>query len=409
MSATATVCNGGADIACADEASLGGIVRLAGKEFLEGNGRPLHVHRVLSAIGLCRTAALGGHRFRCRKCGGEHKVPHSCGNRHCPGCQGKEAIEWLEKQRQALLPVGYFHLVFTLPHEFNPLVRFNQSTLYRLLFTAVSETLLEFGRNELGGRIGFTAVLHTWSQTLLDHYHLHVIVPAGALCDGESRWKSSHPRYLFPVRALSKVYQAKFLSGIERLFAKGKLQMHDGALGRKENLKDFLKKSARKAWNVYAKRPFAGPEAVLRYLSGYTHRAAISNRRILEVDASKRTVLFCWKDYADSNRKKTMRLGFEEFLRRFCLHILPERFVRIRHYGFLSNNSRAGKVPLIRRLLGAEPEQPPIETAGEADSEKEGVPGKCPHCGSTDLELIEIVRTPQSRPRAPPNKDPPKQ
>ncbi len=349
---------------------------------------PTQHWRTLRALLACRTRALGGHRYRCKECGQTHFVPHSCRNRHCPLCQGQAARQWLEQQQQALLPVPYFHIVFTLPHTLNPLIRQNQRALYTLLFQAVSRTVLQFGRNRWGVQLGLTAVLHTWSQTLLDHYHLHCIVTGGGLAKDNSRWVSAPDYYLFPVRALAKVFRGKFLSGLEKLYAERKLEFHGQLAGvaASEPFARLLREAARRPWVVYAKQPFAGPLQVLSYLSRYTHRVAISPRRLLALDSQHRTVIFAWRDYADHSKSKTITLPVGEFLRRFCLHLLPERLVKIRHYGFLGNRQRHQRVPLARALLakaGArslpspEPAPPPVLV--------------CPFCGSQELELVEIV------------------
>lgn len=238
---------------------------------------PKHHWRILNALLACRTLALGGHRYLCQECGQTHFVPHSCRNRHCPLCQGAAAQRWFGKQEQALLPVPYFHLVFTLPHVLNPLIQQNQRVLYGLLFQAASETLLEFGQHRFGAQLGITAVLHTWSQTLLDHYHLHCIVTGGGISANGSKWVSSSGRYLFAVRALSEVFRGKFCSGLEKLYGEGQLQFH-GKLAPMARLTAFqalLRQAASQKWVVYSKRPFAGPRQVLAYLSRYTHRVAL--------------------------------------------------------------------------------------------------------------------------------------
>lgn len=352
---------------------------------------PKHHWRILNALLVCRTPGLGGHRYLCQKCGRTHFVPHSCRNRHCQLCQGAAARDWLARQETALLPVPYFHLVFTLPHELNPLIRQNQRALYSLLFASASQTLLSFGQNQLGVQIGLTAVLHTWSQTLLDHYHLHCIVTGGGLSADGSRWLSTPAYYLFPVSALSKVFCGKFCAGLQQLYADQKLQFH-GQLGPLAQLSVFqrlIRQATRHSWAVYAKKPFAGPRQVLAYLSRYTHRVAISPRRLLALDPEKQTVTFAWKDYADGAKRKTMGLELTEFVRRFCLHLLPERFVKIRHFGFLSNRQRQTKVAQARALLV---EPPPSSGALEQPATGGSVPRIiCPYCGSDQLQLIEIV------------------
>src|SRR2546426_5835321 len=314
---------------------------------------PTHHWKILGALLACRTLALGGHRYGCQQCGQSHFVPHSCRNRHCPLCQGQAAHRWLEQQERALLPVPYFHLVFTLPHLLNPLIQQNQRALYTLLFVAASQTLLEFGQNRFGAQLGITAVLHTWSQTLLDHYHLHCIVTGGGLSAEGSRWVGAPAHFLFANKALSIVFRGKFCSGLQQLYADKKLQFHGQVawLAQPKAFQRLMGQATRHKWNVYAKRPFAGPNQVLAYLSRYTHRVAISPRRLLALDEQKQTVTFEWKDYAHHARKKTMSLGLKEFVRRFCLHLLPERFVKIRHFGFLSNQQRKARVAQARTLL----------------------------------------------------------
>lgn len=360
--------------------------------------------KVLRAILACRTPALGAHCYRCADCGREHVQLHSCRNRHCPRCQGSLAAAWLEKQEEALLPIPYFHLVFTLPHVLNPLVRQNRRLLYKLLFDSAAQTLLEFGERRLHGQIGVTAVLHTWGQNLNDHYHVHCIVTGGAL--GPSGWKAAHPHYLFPVKALSEVFRGKFCRALEQLFVGHALEFHGQleSLAQKTNFRHFLRQAAQPKWVVYAKRPFAGPMPVLEYLSLYTHRVALGERRLLALDPANGTVSFSYKDYADGARRKTMTLRLEEFIRRFLLHLLPERFVKIRHYGFLGNHGRATRLEKIRALLDkrAKPLPATMQKAGRPSipalllatlaqpSVRSGEP-TCPFCGSQQLRVVRII------------------
>jgi len=292
----------------------------------------------------------------------------------------------LAKQEQALLPVPYFHLVFTLPHVLNPLIQQNQRVLYLLLFQAASETLLEFGQNRFGAQLGITAVLHTWSQTLSDHYHLHCIVTGGGMSSDGTKWVASSARYLFAVRALSEVFRGKFCAGLERLYGEGQLQFHGklAPFSTPAAYKGLLCQAAGQKWVVYSKRPFAGPQQVLAYLSRYTHRVALSPKRLMVLDTKSQTVMFSWKDYADGCKRKMMRLELREFVRRFCLHLLPERFVKIRHFGLLSNGQRQLRVAQARTLLS---QAAPVEVTCEV-SERTTV---CPHCGSSRLLLVEIV------------------
>jgi hypothetical protein len=351
--------------------------------------------RILNALLACRTPILGAHAYLCQDCGRMHFVPHSCRNRHCPVCQGQAARQWLAKQVEALLPVSYFHLVFTLPHELNPLIRQNQRALYTLLFEAATQTLLEFGRNRFGVELGVTAVLHTWSQTLLDHYHLHCIVTGGGLASDGSAWVSTPRQFLFAVRALSVVFRGKFCDGLAQLYAAGTLEFHGqlSALVWPAAFRRLLRRVSRHKWVVYAKRPFAGAQQVLAYLSRYTHRVALSPRRLLRLDEAAQTVTFSWKDYADGAKRKTMCLGLKEFVRRFCLHLLPERFVKIRHYGFLSNHQRQRNVARARALLAQRKEA--ASPVGQSVPHVPILPPRlCPFCGSARVRLIGVVLPP---------------
>ena len=364
---------------------LGGILRRYRADFARSHPVSPLQHKVLRALASCRTAALGGHLEQCDRCGHRRAVYHSCRNRHCPGCQGLAQESWLEARRAELLPIGYFHVVFTLPHDLNPLALSKPRVLYDLLFRAAADTLATFARDpkHLGGRLGITAILHTWSQTLSLHPHLHCVVTGGALASDGSRWiPTRHPGFLFPVRALAKVFRAKFLEGLEQACERGDLSCD-------ESLPALLRSLRQQDWVVYAKPPFAGPESVLRYLGRYTHRIALSNRRILRVEGDR--VAFRWRDYADGKRPKVMELAVHEFLRRFLLHVLPTGFVRIRHYGLFANRSRTATIARCRRLLGAE--DPPAPPAHESGLEKllrlTGVDLRlCPACGEGRLRVI---------------------
>lgn len=367
-----------------------------------------HVWKTLNAILCCRTPALGAHHYRCADCGRDHLVPHSCRNRHCPDCQGANAREWLERQEENLLAVPYFHVVFTLPHRLNPLIAQNPRPLHKLLFDCASATLLEFAHNKLEVLPGMTGVLHTWSQNLLDHHHLHCIVTGGGLSADGQRWRGVKANYLFPVRALSVVFAAKYRDGLKALYAQDQLEFH-GKLAAQAGPAAFarlVREACRTKWNVYAKRPFGGPKQVLAYLSRYTHRIAIGNRRILALDPPARTVTFAYKDYAAGSQRKTMTLSLDEFLRRFCLHILPARFVKIRHYGLLANRGRAERLERARQLIGQSPPATPPSTAPEASTRTE--PAKpqqtCAYCGSVHLHLLAIIQPLRRSPKtAPPN------
>ncbi|MHA3774806.1 IS91 family transposase [Verrucomicrobiota bacterium sgz303538] len=351
-----------------------------------------HQRKVLGTLLACRTEAAGGHRFRCTDCEKEFFVPHRCGNRHCPQCQGREAAQWLLRQSASVLPVPYFHMVFTLPHALNPLIRQNQAALYALLFSAASSTLLDFARERFGGVPGITAVLHTWSQTLAEHYHLHCIVTAGAMSDDQTRWIKGNPRYLFAVKALSKVFRARMCDGIHALFREGKLQFH-GIMADYEDplaFEHWLAPAVRRKWVVYSKRPFAGPQQVLGYLSRYTHRVAIGNARLLHLDAEEHTIRFRYKDYANHGQREEMELPTPEFVRRFCLHVLPKGFQKIRHFGLLSNRNRKEKIATARVLLNqARPDVIPASVCilplllpGALIEPQQPPPPRCPCCGS---------------------------
>ena len=311
--------------------------------------------RALRAIERCRTAALGGELRQCDACGRQRYVYHSCRNRHCPKCQTRAKERWLAARRVELLPVPYFHLVFTLPHELNALAQGNPRALYAMLFAAASETLVEFGRNPrwLGGEIAATLVLHTWGQTLSQHLHVHGLVAAGALSTSGA-WVRSRRGFLFPVKALSVVFRGKFLAALGAALAGGRLTLSGSttALDEPRAQRSLLAGLRKKAWVVYAKRPFAGPQQVLEYLGRYTHRSAISNERLVSCDA--RAVRFRYKDYAHGSRRRVMELPALEFLRRFALHVLPRGFNRIRHYGLLANRRKRALLRSEERRVGKE-------------------------------------------------------
>lgn len=378
-------CHGAAD---GSGLTLGEVLRAGLPAHAAAHRLPPHHWKAIRAVMHCRTAKLGGHLYRCGQCGQDHFVPHSCRNRHCPTCQGVNSFDWLDRQAEQLLPIPYFHLVFTLPHELNPLIQQNQATLYRLLFDAASATLLEFGRNRFRAQLGVTAVLHTWSQTLLDHYHLHCIVTGGGLrADGS--WSAAKPHWLFPVRALSLVFRAKFRDGLRALLAEDKLEFHGQLepLAEPFRFDQLVRRACRQPWVVYAKRPFAGPPQVLAYLARYTHRVGISNRRLLTLDHERARLTFAYRDYADGSRPKTMTLDLDEFIRRFRLHLLPPRFVKIRHYGLLANRNRHTRIAEARATL---PAFPPLAPAPAP----EAVPPKlpvCPHCQAPALMLVRVT------------------
>jgi hypothetical protein len=350
----------------------------------------------MAAIEACRTAQMGGHREYCETCDFERFAYNSCRNRHCPKCQSFAKEEWLEQRRAELLPVPYFHLVFTLPHQLNGLVLANRRPLLNLLFHAAAQTLLQFGRTRFGGQVGFTMILHTWDQTLRPHFHLHCLIAAGALAPDHSRWIAGPPTFLFAVRALSKVFRGKFLDGLRTFLQRERLPSDPQDLDRMHG------QLRRKPWVVYAKKPFAGPEQVLDYLGRYTHRVAISNDRILHLSGGM--VTLAYRDRAQGDVRRTMILPAEEFIRRFLLHVLPAGFMRIRHFGFLANRSKASALARCRKLLNAQP--PPTSEPGSAAQRLLLLTGmdlsRCPRCGHRPLMRQELApQRPARLPRPP--------
>lgn len=356
---------GTVDAAARPRLELAAIVRAHGDAYRRTHRLTTTQHRALRAIATCRTAALGGHRETCDRCGAVRVSYNSCGNRHCPKCQTLTKERWLAARKADLLPVPYFHVVFTLPHDLNALAQGNPRVVYALLFRAAADTLLAFGRDprHLGGTIGITAILHTWGQTLTQHVHLHCLVTGGALAADTAQWISGRASFLFPVRTLATVFRAKYRASLQRAYDDGQLAFAGGtaALADRRALTGFLGGLRRINWVVYAKRPFAGPEQVLEYLGRYTHRVALSNNRL--VDHRDGRVRFHWKDYADHDRVKVMSLEVDEFLRRFLLPVLPRGFMRIRHFGLLANRTRQRTLRRCRELLG---QPPPPEAALES-------------------------------------------
>jgi len=352
-------------------------------------------HRALRAIAACRTAVLGGHRETCDHCGATRLTYNSCRNRHCPKCQTLTKERWLAARKADLLPIPYFHVVFTLPHDLNALAQGNPRVIYTLLFRAAADTLLTFGRDprHLGGTIGITAILHTWGQTLAQHLHLHCLVTGGALAANGSQWITGQSSFLFPVRALSIVFRAKYLDGLQRAHDAGQLTFAGGTahLAGRGAFAAFVGQLRALDWIVYAKRPFAGPEQVLDYLGRYTHRVALSNDRL--VDHRDGCVRFRWKDYADHDRIKVLTLDADEFLRRFLLHVVPRGFMRIRHFGLLANRTRRATLTRCRDLLGQPPPaDAPPESAAVLLLRLTGVDlARCPVCGEGRMQITAMV------------------
>ena len=358
--------------------------------------------KVLSAITQCRTAALGGHVLRCDGCGLDQVSYNSCRNRHCPKCQSSAAKRWLDARQADLLPVEYYHVVFTLPAPIADLAYQNKAALYGLLFDIAAETLLRIAGDpkHLGASIGATLVLHTWGSALTHHPHVHGIVPGGGLAPDGAHWVACRPGFFLPVRVLSRLFRRRFLEELQRLNDGGQLRFfgEHAALANAAAFKAWLTPLRKCEWVVYAKRPFAGPQAVLAYLSRYTHRVAISNSRLLAMN--ERGVTFRWKDYRakGKTRHKAMTLSPQEFMRRFLLHVLPGGFHRIRHYGLLANSNRRNNLALARELLQVPPPLPD-ESAGEASV----VPAPtfvCAHCGHAMVVLQVFLR--DNSIRAPP-------
>jgi hypothetical protein len=377
------------------------LVRAAGPAFI-ARSRPWitwkHV-KVLLAIVRCRTAVLGGHLDECTRCGHRAISYNSCRNRHCPKCQAGARERWLEKRRQELLPTPYVHVVFTLPRPLAPLALQNKKVVYDLLFRTSAQTLLEVAHDQkhLGAEIGFFSVLHTWSQKLELHPHVHCVVPAGGLSADRKRWIK--PRYAFflPVKVLSRVFRGKFVAALKRAFQDGQLSFHGDLrlLAQPKTFAAWLRTLFRKDWVVYSKPPFGGPDYVLRYLGRYTHRVAISNHRL--VSFADHQVIFRWRDSAHKNEQRRMTLSLDESLRRFLLHLLPDGFVRIRNFGFLANRRRAAFLPLCFQLLGRT-KHAEQDTPGAQDSRDLWL---CPKCAAP-MRVVERLTAAEIQLRSPP-------
>ena len=355
-------------------------------------------HQVLRAIQNCRTAVLGGHVEACDRCGHQQVAYNSCRNRHCPKCQGPATARWLNARESELLPVPYFHLVFTLPAALGPLALQNPQQVYGLLLQAAAQTLLEVAANpkHLGAEIGFLVVLHTWGQNLMHHPHVHCVIPAGGLSPDGTRWIGSRRNFFLPVRVLSRVFRGKFIHGLKQALACGKLAFHGNLseLAQSDAFERLLNQVVKQDWVVFAKPPFGGPKQVLKYLARYTHRVAIANQRLLSMKDDQ--VTFRWKDYAHGNRQSVMTLSAVEFIRRFLLHVLPRGFVKIRYYGFMANRFRQSKLAECRQLLGVKTsDSEPTETTCNDESnqpshsEDESSQHRCPRCSEGRLWIVE--------------------
>lgn len=379
------------------------VIRSCRDAFLKQYGACLtsEQRRALDDLTACRTAALGGHVLECPGCGHQELSYHSCGNRHCPKCQATAAARWLEAQAADLLETPYFHVVFTLPSALGPMARSNPRTVYGLLMRAAAQTLLEVAANpkHLGAEVGVLAVLHTWGQSLALHPHVHCVVTGGGLAADESRWIAGRDDYFLPVPILRRVFRGKFLAGLRAAFKRGKLRFPGdlAPLERSDRFNALLSEVVRTEWVVYAQAPFGGgAEIVLKYLARYTHKAAISNHRL--VDLADGRVSFQWKDYAHGGRQGIMTLDSVEFVRRFLMHVLPSGFVRVRHYGLLANRHRQEKLARCRELL-RKAVTPQAETAPtDVDPVTSTVPETtvtptrvCPRCGSGRMIVIAEI------------------
>ena len=361
--------------------------------------------KFMSAIQSCRTAVLGGHVEGCTQCDHTKIAYNSCRNRHCPKCQGAAARDWLAKRQEDLLPIGYFHVVFTLPSEIGDIAWYNKTVIYDLLFKAASQTLMTIAADpkHLGAKIGITAVLHTWGSALTHHPHIHMIVPGGGLSKDGKRWIRSRAKFLVPVRVLSKLFRRLFLTKLMALHQAGQLRFFGdhAPLADPKPFASFVTSMRAKKWVVYAKAPFSGPDAVLAYLARYTHRVAISNKRLIAINDTG--ITFAYKDYRrpSGDQQQTMTLTPDAFISRFLLHVLPKGFHRIRHYGFLSSSVRVKEITAIRELLGVpQKPDPKMDDKPHADIPPQKPWMICPCCGG-NMVIIDIFKC-KPQPRAPP-------
>jgi hypothetical protein len=380
------------------------LIRSAGAAFIERNRQWIcwkHV-KMLLAIARCRTAALGGHVDQCTRCGHRATISYnSCRNRHCPKCQTAARERWIAARQKELLPTRYVHVVFTLPSQLARLALQNKKFIYGLLLQASAETLLEVARDprHLGAEIGFFSVLHTWNQRLSLHPHVHCVIPAGGLSLDHTHWVTSPNRFFLPLKVLSRVFRGKFVAALKQAFQNGRLSLHGNLalLAQPKTFAAWLRPLFRKDWVVYAKPPFGGPQYVLQYLGRYTHRVAISNHRL--VSFANGQVTLRWRDSAHNNEQKLMTLSFDEFLRRFLLHLLPKGFVRIRNFGFLANRRRATLLPFCFQLLGAAQEPQANQDVSSTNDSHDL--WRCPKCGGP-MVVVERLTAAEIQLRSPP-------
>ena len=376
------------------------IFRTYGKEYRQNNALSYEQRKVMRHLEVCRTAELGGHIEACNHCGFERNAYNSCRDRHCPKCQTLVKEKWLNDRKAELLPCGYFHNVFTLPHEFNPLILANMQVMQAILFAAVNETLQVFARDpqwRLVGQLGFIAVLHTWNQKLMGHFHLHCVIPAGVLSFDKKKWIAARENYLFKTESLAKEFKKRYLKKLRKEFDKEKLCFPGGTaqFANKKRFEQLLVKAENKKWVAYSKAPFGGPEQVLEYLGRYTHRVAITNNRIQSIDNG--IVTFSYRDRSDDNKVKELMLPVEEFIRRFLLHILPNGFMKIRYFGFLAHTNKRKSIPLLRQLIGSSAELPEKieETVQEMMLRLTGEDiSTCPECKKGTMEIIKELPMP---------------
>jgi hypothetical protein len=372
------------------------ILRRFGSSYAQTHAVSPFEQRIIDDLMACRTASLGGHLEHCSQCGFERHAYNSCRNRHCPKCQTLTKMRWVEARRAELLPTPYFHTVFTLPHELNLLVLANKRLLLGLLFRSASETLLDFAKRRLGGQLGAIMVLHTWDQLLKPHFHLHALVPGGALADAGQTWKATPATFLFPVKALSTVFRAKYLDGLKQLYAEQALRLTGSTLELEtpETFDTFVKRLRRHKWVVYAKPPFGGPEQTLSYLGRYTHRVAVSNHRLLDMQGDRVRVTF--RNRQQGDRVEVAELEAHTFIKRFLRHVLPSGFVRVRHYGLLANRCKAYTLPLCWQALGHVelPPQPDSHSVAQWMQRWTGIDiTRCPACGHQPLKRFPLPAT----------------
>jgi hypothetical protein len=372
------------------------IFRAYGPLYRESHTLPIRHLRAMRAIEICRTSELGGHKYKCDSCGSIQVSYNSCRNRHCPKCQCLDKHRWLEDRKKEVLPTYYFHAVFTLPEDLRPVSLRNQSVSYNIVFKAVAETLKKLSNDpkHIGAQIGFILILHTWSQTLIDHPHIHCIIPGGGLSFDGKKWISCKPDFFIPVKVLSLVFRGKFLDYLNKAYEAGRLRF-DGkisSLSKKCNFKKLLDDLYHQNWHVYCKPPFKRPEKAIDYLGRYVHRVAISNDRIVELKDDRVTIKY--RDYADGDKVKEMTLKATEFIRRFLLHILPEQFFKIRYYGILSARNRKTKFLKCKKLLGviiAETDEHRLSWQELLEKITGIDPTRCPHCKKGRLYLFQLL------------------